>query len=268
MPRLLHLSDPHFGTERTPAVDAVVAAAHALAPDLVVLSGDLTQRATRAQFAAAAAFAARLAPLPLRVVPGNHDLPLFALVRRLWRPRARFAAAFGSAAAAPWSGGGVALRCFDSTSRWRHKNGVLDPALIGPAFAAAAPGDLRVAVFHHPLDCRLAQDEANLVRPAAALAAALAAARVDLVLGGHIHDPLVAAGSVRYAGLARAPAIVLAGTCVSRRTRSGMPNSFNLIALDAARAAIEVERWELRGAGFAPAATQRLCLGARGWTPL
>ena len=74
MTRILHFSDTHFGTERKPVVEAALDLAAAQAPDLVVLSGDITQRARRRQFAAARAFIERLS-LPVLAVPGNHDIP-------------------------------------------------------------------------------------------------------------------------------------------------------------------------------------------------
>jgi len=165
--RLLQLSDPHFGTERPEVVASLLRCVRAIGPDLVVLSGDITQRATRAQFAAAAAFVAALAPLPVRVVPGNHDIPLFALATRLLWPYRRFAAAFGVTEPAPWERDGVAVLFMDSTSRWRHRHGVLAPARARARLAAAAAARLRVVVLHHPATCRRESDEENIVRPGA-----------------------------------------------------------------------------------------------------
>src|SRR5690606_22609923 len=82
---ILHISDTHFGTQWPAVVDALVALAHNLAPDLVVLGGDVTQRARRAQFRAAVDFLRRL-PAPVLAVPGNHDIPLFDLWSRCLRP--------------------------------------------------------------------------------------------------------------------------------------------------------------------------------------
>src|SRR5512139_230131 len=92
---LLQVSDPHFGTEQAVVVDALAALARQQRPDLVVLSGDITQRARPAQFRAARAFADRLGAAVL-AVPGNHDIPLFDLWTRLRRPYARYMAAFGT----------------------------------------------------------------------------------------------------------------------------------------------------------------------------
>src|SRR5271166_2836489 len=90
MRTIAHLSDLHFGRHDAAVAEALVADLAALRPDLVVISGDLTQRARRGEFAAARAFLDRL-PAPFIAVPGNHDVPLYDLVRRTFRPLHRFA---------------------------------------------------------------------------------------------------------------------------------------------------------------------------------
>jgi predicted MPP superfamily phosphohydrolase len=92
---LLQISDPHFGTERPEVLQALERFAEALAPQVVVMSGDITQRATRVQFAAARAFVDRLAAPATLVIPGNHDIPLFDLAARCFSPYGRYMEAFG-----------------------------------------------------------------------------------------------------------------------------------------------------------------------------
>jgi 3',5'-cyclic AMP phosphodiesterase CpdA len=101
MTRILHLSDTHFGTERPGVVEALIALAQTLSPQLIVVSGDITQRATRAQFASARRFLDALPPCPQLLLPGNHDVPLFALWQRAFSPYARYCAGLGVAALAP-----------------------------------------------------------------------------------------------------------------------------------------------------------------------
>src|SRR5258706_3334705 len=85
MRTLVHLSDIHFGRVDARCVPPLVRTIQGLAPDLVALSGDLTQRARISQFVQARGFLRRL-PFPQVVVPGNHDVPLFNLAARFLSP--------------------------------------------------------------------------------------------------------------------------------------------------------------------------------------
>src|SRR5579875_2925577 len=89
MRRIVHLSDLHFGRTRPDLLGPLLESIHAAAPDLVAVSGDLTQRARAGQFAAARRFLAAL-PRPVLVVPGNHDVPLDAAWARLLWPWRRY----------------------------------------------------------------------------------------------------------------------------------------------------------------------------------
>ena len=94
MRRIAHLSDLHFGAEEARIAEGLLDDLASRSPDLVVVSGDLTQRARRHQFLAARAFLDRIAA-PRLVVPGNHDIPLYNLAARVARPYAEFERAFG-----------------------------------------------------------------------------------------------------------------------------------------------------------------------------
>ena len=73
--KILHVSDLHFGPPYLPRVgEALIDIAASIAPDVVVVSGDLTQRAKPEQFEEAARFIGRLPDVPRIVVPGNHDV--------------------------------------------------------------------------------------------------------------------------------------------------------------------------------------------------
>src|SRR5690242_8777714 len=89
MRTILHLSDLHFGRTDPALIDPLLAAAREIAPDVVVVSGDLTQRARRAEFAAARAFLDAL-PSPQIVIPGNHDVPLYDVFSRFFRRLDRY----------------------------------------------------------------------------------------------------------------------------------------------------------------------------------
>ena len=232
---LLQISDTHFGTEQPEVVEALAALAAQQRPALVVLSGDITQRARPGQFRAAKAFADRLGA-PVLAIPGNHDIALFDLWARLARPYARYATAFGADlepvhASPDWLVIGV-----NTTRAWRHKNGEVSSAQIDRVarrLGTASPGQLRVVVVHQPVAVTQARDRTNLLRGGDAATQAWAAAGADLVLGGHIHLPYTLA----LPGLARRLWAVQAGTAVSSRTRPGVPNSVNILRWGAAAGA-------------------------------
>jgi len=250
--RLLHLSDCHFGTERPEAVEALVTAVAELDPDLIVFSGDITQRARRREFNAARRFIARLGARNWLAVPGNHDISLFNPFSRVLvpylgyrrfhedlRPRVRLPS--------------VEVIGFISAQWYRHVDGEVDIPQAEARLAEYDDGaDLRIAVLHHPFDCRQALDQHNLIHGAEDLLHAFSRQRVGLVLGGHIHDPFVSNATTRYQfpdGM-HGPVLALAGTCISHRTRYGAPNSFNLIEFSNGKTeALTIARHDLAGDG-------------------
>jgi 3',5'-cyclic AMP phosphodiesterase CpdA len=266
---LLHLSDPHFGTERPEVVDGLLRFAHALAPDVVVLSGDITQRATARQFAAARAFCERLPRAPLLAIPGNHDIPLFDLATRLLRPYARYRAAFGDDLEPAWACADMRIAALNTTRPWRHQDGEVSAEQVeqvASRSAGAPSSQWRVAVVHQPVAALVAQDRANVLHGHAAAIRRWSAAGVDLVLGGHIHLPYVLALHERDRTLPRPIWAVQAGTAVSSRVRHEADNSVNVVrTLDAARGRrCRVERWDWSAprAAFERSASHDLSTGA------
>jgi 3',5'-cyclic AMP phosphodiesterase CpdA len=246
---LLQISDTHFGTERPPVVEALVAFTAQQRPDLVVLSGDITQRASRKQFDAARTFALRLAT-PVLAIPGNHDIPLLDLLARVMRPYGHYREAFGDDLEPVHSSAELLVQCLNTTRWWRHKNGEISAEQIervAARLARVAPGQLRVIVVHQPVSVPGAGDVHNLVERHAEAVQRWAEAGADLVMGGHIHLPYVKP----VAGLPRRLWSVQAGTAVSDRVRGGQPNSVNVLrwGRDAPRGRCVVEQWDCPALG-------------------
>lgn len=253
MSLLLQVSDPHFGTERPEVVEALVALAQAHRPDVLVLSGDITQRARRAQFMAAARFCDRLGIAVRLVLPGNHDIPLFDIATRLLNPYRLYREYFGDDFAPVVDRPGLLVLGVNTTRALRHKDGEVSADQIAGVAArlrAATPGQLRVVVTHQPVDVPTPHEEHNLLRGRGDAVPAWVAAGADVIVGGHIHLPFVRPLAIRYPALARRAWCVQAGTSVSSRVRDGIPNSVNFIG-SGDRGQAYAERWDFRaGAGF------------------
>lgn len=248
---LLQISDTHFGTEQAPVVDALRALSHAQQPDLLVLSGDITQRARRAQFDSARAFVDRLG-VPMLAIPGNHDIPLFDLFARLWQPYAGHRAAFGDDLEPVHASADLLVVGVNTTRWYRHENGEVSARQIervAERLTRATPGQLRIVVVHHPVAVPDAGDAHNLLRNRTAALRRWAESGGDLLMGGHIHLPCV----IPLPELARPMWAVQAGTAVSSRVRDGQPNSVNLLrwGCDAPPGRCVVERWDYSASGSA-----------------
>lgn len=235
MSLLLHISDTHFGTEQPPVVHGLLALARERRPDLLVFSGDITQRALDAQFAAARRFCDELAISPMLVLPGNHDIPLYNLAARLLHPYRDYSDRFGANLEPVLDTPAMLVIGVNTTRIARHKNGEVSAAQIRRVcelLAQARPGQLRIVVTHQPAVVSRAQDEHDRLRGAEPALQAWSAAGADLVLGGHIHLPYVVDLAGRQPATPRPMWCVQAGTAVSARVRHGTDNSVNLLRWD------------------------------------
>lgn len=252
--RLAHVSDPHFGTERPEVLADLLRRLADARPRVIIVSGDITQRARARQFAAARRFVDALPREAHRVlVPGNHDLPLFNLLRRFTAPYEDYERTLGPRESL-WQADGVALLALDATAPRRRKDGYLPPAHLQERLRAArtacGPGGLLLVVAHQPLWTAWGEDKRQTLIGRHETARLLAAARADIVFSGHVHVPFIGSSAASDPGLAWRFVLCGAGTAVSHRTRTGVPNSFNLLDLDAAGPSLRVARHDWDGAAF------------------
>ena len=271
MSSVLQISDPHFGTAQPAVMQALAQLATEQRPDVLVLSGDITQRARVSQFAQARDFCRSLAVPHLLAIPGNHDIPLFNLYQRLFTPYARYCQAFGPVlepvVATPW----LQVIGVKTTRRWRHKNGEVSAAQVERVAAElqrAAPSQLRIVVVHQPVHVMHAEDQHDRLRGWEPAVRAWSRAGADIIMGGHIHLPSVCDLSARLDGLARRLWCVQAGTALSSRVRAGIPNSVNLIRYrsPASLLTCHLERWDFQVADsrFECVESSELPLGSHG----
>lgn len=265
MTRILQISDTHFGTEQQPVLDALEAHVGDHGADLLILSGDITQRARRSQFAAARCYVQRLeaAGVPhTLVIPGNHDIPLYNLALRFGAPYRNYRQHFGDNLEPVFENDELLVIGLNTTDPRRHKDGLVSHRQVDAVCArlqACAPHKLRMLVAHQPFGAMELSDLSNLQHGAAAALSRWAEAGLDLVMGGHIHLPYVLPLSPQYPSLKREIWTVQAGTTLSTRLRGDSPNSFNRLQYQPGSVKqAEVQRWDYLDGTFRQAAHFKL----------
>jgi len=260
MATLIQISDTHFGTEQPQVVEALIKLVHEQAPELVVISGDITQRARRAQFRAAKVFVDNLNVPHLLAIPGNHDIPLLDIFTRTFRPYAKFTREFGTQLEPEYENDALLVITVKTTRRYRHVDGEVSPEQIervAERLATAKAEQLRIVVTHQPVCVIRPEDEENLLQGHKAAIQSWAAAGADLIMGGHIHLPYVCPLHENLGEDTRKLWAVQAGTAVSSRIRHEAGNSINIIRYDPAEPnTIQVEQWDYLVGGRAFALTK------------
>ncbi len=251
MSLLLHISDTHFGTEEPPVVEALRRLAADLRPDVLVLSGDITQRARSAQFAAARSFCDSLQVPWVLTLPGNHDIPLYNVFARLFDPYGNYRAAFGDDLEPELDTPELLVVGVNTTRPARHKDGEVSREQIervARRLQSARREQLRVVVTHQPAGVMREEDEKDRLHGGHRAVQAWSQAGADLVLGGHIHLPYFTDLCARVKGTPRAMYCLQAGTAVSHRVRHGTPNSVNVVRWAApapgAQRTCTAQRWD------------------------
>lgn len=258
---LLHISDLHFGPFFEPAVaEALLLSAARLKPDVIVASGDFTQRAKPEEFAAARAFLDRLPRVPLVTTPGNHDVPLYRLLERLASPYRLYCQHISSELDSVYRDSNLVIVSLNSTKPLRAiTNGRLSRqqlAFCEKSLRETPEGALKVVVAHHHFAPAPDYDGGQVMPRAQRALDRFSELKVDLILGGHLHRAYIGNSLDVYPSRRRERGIIIvqSGTSTSRRgrAREREKNSFNLIKVG--RRAIRITHYmyfsEL--GGFAP----------------
>ena len=267
---IAHLSDLHFGAHDRRLVEAVERQMDELKPDLIVISGDFTQRARTEQFRDACEFLERLRDRGHEVlgVPGNHDVPLFDVLRRFLSPLARYRR-FIDASLCPFVElPGVAVLGINTARSFTLKDGRINKdqvTFIGETFSRTPSEVVRILVTHHPLfELEVGGEMERAIGRQELALDAIEQSGVDMVLAGHNHH----ASSRNASDLVKRAdgvLVVQAGTATSTRVRE-QEQSFNTIDIAKGKVTITIFAW--RGERFEPNDAQRYRWQDRRWMPL
>lgn len=248
MKTIAHLSDLHFGTEQAELAEALRAELQENPPALTVISGDFTQRARRSQFTSAQSYIASL-PAPQLSVPGNHDVPLYDVLRRFLAPLTRYRQFIDDELDPLYDDGELFVSGINTARSLTWQSGRISSEQIDTLQARlkATHANFRVVVTHHPFipPPRESASHAriDLVGRAASALDVLDAGKVDLLLAGHLHHGYSGDTRTHYPAAQRGIISAQAGTAISRRVRAADPNGYNRITLEGDTIVIEVRTW-------------------------
>ncbi|HEV7475956.1 MAG TPA: metallophosphoesterase family protein [Pyrinomonadaceae bacterium] len=266
MRTILHLSDIHFGRVNDQVIAPLVEAVTEINPDLVAVSGDLTQRARSHQFKEARAFLDIL-PKPQIVVPGNHDVPLHNVWARFLRPLHKYRRYITADLRPFYQDKEIAIAGVSTARSLTIKGGRISAeqvAWVHEKFCALDSEVAKIVVTHHPFDLPEGHDERQLVGRARMAMEALASCGADVFLAGHFHTSHTTHTASRYQIKGHSALVVQAGTATSTRGR-GEENSFNVVRIDRPHITVERFKWQQNRGKFGLTTSEDFHHTAEGW---
>jgi 3',5'-cyclic AMP phosphodiesterase CpdA len=269
MRTIIHVSDLHFGRVDKFLLAPLITYIEGLKPHLIIVSGDLTQRAKSGEFQEARAFLDKL-PSPKIVVPGNHDVPLFNVIARFTRSLTNYRRYITEDLEPFYTDDEIAALGMNTARAFALKHGRLSEEQIDRIQERMCVIDERITkilVTHHPFDFPEHSYHKVIVGRAHRAMEALGSCGVHVILSGHLHVSHVGHAATRFKTHGRSTLIIQAGTATSIRSR-GEPNAFNVLRVNGKELSVDEISWSSAAGIFVPKATERFKRSAEGWTRL
>ncbi len=268
MRTIAHLSDLHFGRVNPALLEPLSEFLHAAQPHVLVVSGDLTQRAKSHEFIAAKNFLDTFT-VPKIIVPGNHDVPLYDVFRRFFSPLKRYQRYITREMEPFFEDDEIAVLGMNSARSLVFKGGRMNQEQLERVrmrFTELDDRIVKILVTHHPFDLPPHMDKDDLVGRARKAMKEFASCGVDLLLGGHMHTSEAVTTDNRYKHGAYSALSIQAGTATSTRQR-GEANSFNILRVECDRVEVDEVGWVAEEGIFKKTATQAFTGTKDGWLP-
>jgi 3',5'-cyclic AMP phosphodiesterase CpdA len=245
--RIIHAADIHIGATSDALLEAARLAMAGAGGEALVVSGDLTQRGTRAEFSGARAWVDSIG-LPAIAVPGNHDTPLLHAGHRLFKPFERYTDYFGDLTQ-PLKAGPARLFPLNTSRGWQTRTNWAEGSvdiedLVDIITAAASASEVPVMVCHHPFTPFSGAGLRTRTRRGDEASVRLASSPFRILLTGHVHTP-----HAEWIHDASGSYLAVSAGTLSLRLRSAPPG-FNVLALD--EAGLTVTPFALEDGAFAP----------------
>lgn len=247
MRTIVHISDLHFGKVDKKMVDPLFKNLDEINPDLIIISGDLTQRASAKEYKEVSEFLKKLKH-PFFVIPGNHDIPLYNLFKRFVMPFKNYSKFVSKDLSPFYSDDEIAVVGINSVRRFCITSGKIGEKQLRKAediLDTVGSNVVKIVVSHHPFDLPHSKNTHHKVTHKVVARGKismkrLAEKKVDVFLSGHLHVSHIGDTTKRYKVENYSGLIVQAGTTISIRSR-GEPVSFNVLKIDNSN--IEIENY-------------------------
>jgi 3',5'-cyclic AMP phosphodiesterase CpdA len=270
MRKLIHLSDLHFGRIDKRRVQPLLDAIKNIKPDLVVISGDLTQRATKEEFMEAKKFIEDI-KFPTFIVPGNHDISLYNIFTRMFAPFRNYKKYISNDLDPLYVDKEIALIGINSVNRFNLTSGRISKKQIkeiGAHIKGLNPALIKIAVCHHPFDIPPVTKEHPHIHKVVARSKMaiknLAQHKVDIFLSGHLHVHYITDTTIRYKIKGYKGLLIQAGTAISNRER-GEPVSFNVLNIDGNNLTIDHYAGNFTDSYFTNMQSEKFLHTGEGW---
>jgi 3',5'-cyclic AMP phosphodiesterase CpdA len=263
---VVHLSDLHFGGVDRALIEPLTRCVRLLEPNVVVVSGDLTQRARAEQFIEARAFLDTL-PKPQIVVPGNHDVPLYNLIKRFLAPLDNYRRYITNDLEPTYINEEIAIVGINTARSLTFKGGRISEEQVERVRAKLCnlPESVtKIVVTHHPFDLPPNWDKDHIVGRAPLAMQMFSRCGADILLAGHVHMSHTGDTTARYKIEGFSALVVQAGTATSTRGR-GELNSFNVLRIVPGQVTVERYAWESQVNDFKMAGSETLERAHKGW---